>query len=173
MDKMKAASGGFNSNIDEIAAAFEGPMATVMAEGKQLEHPTAKKLNVLVPITGTGVSRRAAEIAFSLGKVTIITAFYVGQKSSAKGTNRRDQRQARTILADIAEMASRYGVKIQTRSVFGGGPADAILAEAKTGGHDLIMMGVSRRSGERLFRRHASRCSRQITMFIVVSRDLA
>ena len=151
MDKMKTPSGGFNSKIDEIAAAFEGPMATVMAEGKQLEDPTSKKLNVLVPITGTDVSRRAAEIAISLGKCATITAFYVGPKSSTRATSRRDRRQARTILNDIAEMASRYSVKIEKRSVFGTGPADAILAEAKTGVHDLIVMGVSRRPGEKLY----------------------
>jgi nucleotide-binding universal stress UspA family protein len=151
MDKMKTPSGGFNSKVDEIAAAFEGPMVTVMAEGKQLEDPTTKKLNVLVPITGTDVSRRAAEIAFSLGKDATITAFYVGQKSSAKATNRRDRRQARTILADIAEMGSRYSVITKTRSIFGTAPADAILAEAKTGRYDLMVMGVSRRSGEKLY----------------------
>jgi K+:H+ antiporter len=152
MEKMKTSSGAFNSKVDEIAAAFEGPMVTVMAEGEQLEDPTSKKLNVLVPITGTDVSRRAAEIAFALGKGGTITAFYVGQKSSAKATDKRsDRRQARMILNDTAEMASRYNVKIKTRSVFGAGPADAILAEAKTGVHDLIVMGVSRRPGEKLF----------------------
>ena len=56
-------------------------MATVMAQGKQLEEPTSKTLGVLVPITGTDVSRRAAEIAFSLGKGATVTALYVEQKS--------------------------------------------------------------------------------------------
>ena len=152
LEKMKTPSGAFNSRIDEIAAAFEGPMATVMAQGKQLEEPTSKTLGVLVPITGTDVSRRAAEIAFSLGKGATVTALYVEQKGWAKaGSGRLSRRQARTILNDIAEMASRYNVKIETRRVSDVRPANAILNEAKAGAHDLIVMGVSRRPGERLY----------------------
>jgi nucleotide-binding universal stress UspA family protein len=133
-------------------SALGGPMATVMAQGKQLEEPTSKTLGVLVPITGTDVSRRAAEIAFSLGKGATVTALYVEQKSWAKsGNGRSSRRQARTILNDIAEMASRYNVKIETRKVSGVRPANAILNEAKAGAHDLIVMGVSRRPGERLY----------------------
>src|SRR5262249_29864186 len=84
LEKMKSPSGAVDSRIDEIVAAFEGPMATVMAQGKQLEKPTSKTLGVLVPITGTDVSRRAAEIAFSLGKGATVTALYVEQKSWVK-----------------------------------------------------------------------------------------
>src|SRR5262245_48457607 len=152
LDKMKTPSGGFNSKVAEIAAAFEGPMATVLAQGKQLEEPASKTMNVLVPISGTDVSRRAAEIAFLLGKGATVTAIYVTQKGLAKlriGGWRR--RQARTILNDIGEMASHYNVKIHTRSVTGVRPADAILTEAKAGAHDLIVMGVSRRPGESLY----------------------
>jgi len=151
LEKMKSPSGAFDSRIDEIVAAFEGPMATVMAQGKQLEKPTSKTLGVLVPITGTDVSRRAAEIAFSLGKGATVTALYVEQKSWVKAGSGRLSRQARTILNDIAEMASRYKVKIETRKVSGVRPANAILNEAKAGAHDLIVMGVSRRPGERLY----------------------
>ena len=152
LEKMKTPSGAFNSRIDEIAAAFEGPMATVMAQGKQLKEPTPKTLGVLVPITGTDVSRRAAEIAFSLGKGATVTALYVEQKGWGKaGSGRLSRRQARTILNDIAEMASRYNAKIETRRVSDVRPANAILNEAKAGAHDLIVMGVSRRPGERLY----------------------
>ena len=152
LEKMKTPSGAFNSRIDEMAAAFEGPMAIVMAQGKQLEEPTPTTLGVLVPITGTDVSRRAAEIAFSLGKGATVTALYVEQKGWAKaGSGRLSRRQARTILNDIAELASRYNVKIETRRVSDVRPANAILNEAKAGAHDLIVMGVSRRPGERLY----------------------
>jgi Kef-type K+ transport system membrane component KefB/nucleotide-binding universal stress UspA family protein len=144
IEKMKTPSGDFTSELDEITAAFEGPLATVLASGKHLEDPTPKKLRVLVPITGTGVSRRAAEIACSLGKDASITALYVGR-------SRQERRQSKTILDDVDKMASRYKIKIDTRSVFGTKPANAILAEVKGRGQDLIVMGVDRRPREKLY----------------------
>jgi Kef-type K+ transport system membrane component KefB/nucleotide-binding universal stress UspA family protein len=152
MDQMQMANGAFNSEIDSIAAAFEGPIAIVIAQGNQLDERASSGLNILVAITGTDVSRRAAEMAFSLGKGGAVTALYVGQTKRGKFRSKRsDQRHAREILNDIAEMASRYGLKIETRMLSGAAPADAILAEAKSGGHDLIVMGVSRRLGDKLF----------------------
>jgi nucleotide-binding universal stress UspA family protein len=53
-------------------------------------------------------------------------------------------------LDDIAEMASRCNVKIETCKVSSIRPANAIVNKAKAGAHDLIVMGVSRRPGERL-----------------------
>ena len=152
MDKMQMANGAFNSEMDRIAFAFEGPIAIVIAQGKRLEEPTSSGLNILVPITGTDVSRRAAEMAFSLGKGGTVTALYVGKTKRGKSRSQRlDRRHAREILNDIAEMASRYGSKIETRILSGSAPADAILAEAKNGAHDVIVMGVSQRPGDKLF----------------------
>jgi hypothetical protein len=48
-------------------------------------------------------------------------------------------------------MAGRYGLKIETRAVSLGSPAKAIAAEATKGKHDFIIMGVSRRPGDKLF----------------------
>jgi nucleotide-binding universal stress UspA family protein len=151
-DKMQTANGAFSSEIDNVASAFEGPLALVIAEGERLEEPAAKALNILVPITGTDVSRRAAELAFSLDKTGSVTALYVGRSARGRAASKRGgTRHAREILKDIVEMASRYGLKIETHIVLHANPANAILAEAKKGGHDLIVMGVSRRPGEKLF----------------------
>jgi hypothetical protein len=65
IDHMKAQDGSFHDNIDRIVGAFEGPIAIVMPKGELLAHPQGR-LNILVPIAGTDVSRRAAELAFSL-----------------------------------------------------------------------------------------------------------
>ncbi len=150
-DKMQTPNGAFSSEIDNIASAFAGPLAVVVAKGERLDEPVAKGLNILVPITGTDVSRRAAEVAFSLSNKGNVTALYVGHPSSSKAASKRGRRYAREIMNDIDEMASRYNSKIEMRIVPRGSPANAILAEAKKGGHDLIVMGVSRRPGEKLF----------------------
>ena len=150
-DKMQTPNGAFSSEIDNIALAFAGPLAVVVAGRERLDEPVAKGLNILVPITGTDVSRRAAEVAFSLSNKGNVTALYVGQPNSSKAASKRGRRYAREIMNDIDEMASRYNSEIEMRIVPRGTPANAILAEAKKGGHDLIVMGVSRRPGEKLF----------------------
>jgi Kef-type K+ transport system membrane component KefB len=151
-DKMQTANGVFTPDIVAVAAAFEGPLAIVIAKGEQLNEPAPKSLNMLVPITGTDVSRRAAELAFSFGKRGNITALYVGQVRKGKASRKQSGRlHAGAILKDIAEMASRYSLKIETRIIQRADPAKAIVAEAVKGKHDLIVMGVSRRPGEKLF----------------------
>jgi Kef-type K+ transport system membrane component KefB/nucleotide-binding universal stress UspA family protein len=149
-EKMRTSSGSFSSDVDAIANAFEGPLAIVIADGEQLKEPRPKTLNMLVPITGTEVSRRAAELAFSLGKAKV-TALYVGARGGAGARKQSGKEHAREILRDTAEMAERYGLKIETRIVSRGEPAKAIADEAVKGKHDLIVMGVSRRPGEKLF----------------------
>jgi Kef-type K+ transport system membrane component KefB/nucleotide-binding universal stress UspA family protein len=151
-DKMLTAKGTFNAEIDAIAFAFEGPLAIVVAKGEPLKEPITKNLNILVPITGTEVSRRAAEFAFSLGKSGKITALYVGETKRGKASSKRAHRlHAREILSDVVEMASRYGLKIETSIVPGANAADAILAQAKNVPNGLIVMGVSRRRRDKLF----------------------
>jgi nucleotide-binding universal stress UspA family protein len=48
-------------------------------------------------------------------------------------------------------MADRYDVKVRTAVRADVAPDAAILAQAKQGGHDLIVMGVQRRPGDKLF----------------------
>ena len=151
-DKMLTANGAFNPEVGAIAKAFEGPFAIVVTPGQPFDEFISTRLNILVPLTGTNISRRAAEVALSLGKDSVITALYVGQPKRGKAVSKRlDRRHAREILKDIAEMASRSGLKLETRIVSGANPAKAILAEAKKGAHDLIVMGVSPRPGDKLF----------------------
>ena len=60
-------------------------------------------------------------------------------------------RQEEAILKDIVEVADRYSTAIRTTMRANVAPEAAILREAQTGRYDLIIMGVSRRSGEKLF----------------------
>jgi Kef-type K+ transport system membrane component KefB/nucleotide-binding universal stress UspA family protein len=149
IDHMKAKDGSFNDNIDRIVGAFEGPIAIVTAKGEHLAQPH-ESLNILVPIAGTDVSRRAAELAFSLHSDCPVTALYVakGRTVWRRRTNRPHQQ---AILEDVVELANRYKAKIETLIRPNVAPEEAILTEAKRGNHDIVVMGVSRRPGDKLF----------------------
>ena len=54
-------------------------------------------------------------------------------------------------MKEIVGVADQYGVEVRTATRSDLPPADAILRQARLGGHNLIVMGVSRRAGEILF----------------------
>jgi nucleotide-binding universal stress UspA family protein len=102
------------------------------------------------------VSRRAAEVAIAIAGACKrpITALYVSTPSGSDRRKRggfRTRRQEQAIMKEIVEIADRYDVAASTEIRADLAPRDAILAEAKKRGHELIVMGVSRRSGDKLF----------------------
>jgi Kef-type K+ transport system membrane component KefB/nucleotide-binding universal stress UspA family protein len=151
----KSRSGAFNPEIAGMALAFEGPLAIVMGQGEHLDEPDRCRFNILVPVAGTEVSRRAAEVAVALARACEcpMTALYVantGANAKRRG-GPRTRRQEQAILKEIVQMADRYDVEVKTSVRSDVAPDQAILAQAKKGGHDLIVMGVQRRPGDKLF----------------------
>jgi nucleotide-binding universal stress UspA family protein len=147
-----AKGGGFHKDITRIASAFEGPLAVTVGRNEHLEDPQHAPLNILVPVAGTDMSRRAAEVAIALGRAckAPVTAIYVLPKSPSGARGRRSRRQEQAILKDIVEVADRSDYEIKTAVQASVAPDKAIVTTAKRGGHDLIVMGVSRRAGEAL-----------------------
>jgi Kef-type K+ transport system membrane component KefB/nucleotide-binding universal stress UspA family protein len=155
LQNTKSRSGGFNPEIASMAVAFEGPLAIVMGQGDHLRHPDQCRFNILVPVAGTEISRRAAEIGIALARAceAPITALYVantGANAKRRGVT-RERRHEQAILKEIVQMADRYDVEAKTAVRSDVAPDAAILAQAKAGGHDLIVMGVQRRPGDKLF----------------------
>jgi nucleotide-binding universal stress UspA family protein len=111
-----------------------------------------------VPINGTEVSRNAAEVAFAMArtKKTSVTVLYVAVRAE-NGGKKRPRRSIKTrqhedaILKDVVELADTYGVKVKTAVLGDIAPEDAILQEVDRGKHNLIVMGVNRRPGDKLF----------------------
>jgi len=103
---------------------------------------------ILVPVNGTDVSRRAAEVAFALARSggSRVSALYV-----ASGRVRAMRRSEEAVLKDIVELADRYDARVRTALRVDTAAADAILEEATRGSYDLIVLGVARRAGETLF----------------------
>ncbi len=60
-------------------------------------------------------------------------------------------RNEEAVLKDIAELADRYDVRLRTALRVDVAAEEAILREAKRGGYDLVLLGVTRRPGETLF----------------------
>jgi Kef-type K+ transport system membrane component KefB/nucleotide-binding universal stress UspA family protein len=157
LEKTVARKKEFHSNVNLIAAEFDGPLAVVDARGSHLEDPLDSNLDILVPISGNEVSRNAAEVAFAIAraKKTPVTALYVAARTN--GGSKKPRRLIKTrqhedaILKDIVELGDTYGVKVSTAVLGDIAPEEAILKEAKKEGHNLIVMGVSRRPGEKLF----------------------
>ena len=126
------------------------------ANGDHLKQPQQSPLHLLVPVTGNEVSRRAADVAIAIARACEcpITSLYVATGGAGNGRKRRGfraRRQEQAIMKDIVEMADRHDVTARTAVHSDVVPHEAILAEVKKHGHDLIVMGVSRRPGDNLF----------------------
>jgi Kef-type K+ transport system membrane component KefB/nucleotide-binding universal stress UspA family protein len=156
IDKTRGKGGSFDEGVSRIASAFEGPLAIVAGHGDHLSEPQRSPTQILVPVTGSEVSRRAADVAMAIASACDcpVTALYVatsGANNGHKGRVFRARRQEQAIMKDIVEMADHYDVTARTAVRADLAPRDAILGEAEKGAHDLIVMGVSRRPGDKLF----------------------
>ena len=151
-----ATKGAFHPDVTRIAAAFEGPLAITFGKGIHLRQPERSPLHILVPVNGTDVSRRAAEVALAIAHACNcpVAALYVAHgatDSPGKRRGFRARQQEQAIMKDFVEMADRYDVKAKTAVRADLAPDKAILAELKEAKHDLIIMGAGRRPGDKLF----------------------
>jgi K+:H+ antiporter len=148
--------GSFDEGVGRIASAFEGPLAIVAGHADRLSEPQRSPTHILVPVTGSEVSRRAADVAMAIASACDcpVTALYVatsGANNGHKGRVFRARRQEQAIMKDMVGMADHYDVTAKTAVRSDLAPRDAILEQANKGAHDLIVMGVSRRPGDKLF----------------------
>jgi nucleotide-binding universal stress UspA family protein len=113
------------------------------------------KLHILVPVNGTEQAKRGAEVAIVLARATNspVTALYVAPREAvSKRLRRPASRQNReAILKDVVDLASGYGLDVQTAVTADSAANDAILKEAERRKNNLIVLGVGRRPGDTLF----------------------
>jgi nucleotide-binding universal stress UspA family protein len=77
-----------------------------------------------------------------------VTALYVAPQTQ---TRKRPRRLADAILKDIVALGETYDVEARTAVRAEKSADDAILKEMAKRKHNLIVMGVERRPGEKLF----------------------
>ena len=145
----------FDASVTSIAMGFKGPLAIAATRGDLAEKPDGK-LSILVPVNGTEPSRRAAEVAITMARATKapLTVLYVAVRSNGKRGARRSLRTRRheeAILKDIVAIADGYNMSIRTAVLSEKAADDAILGEIERRKHNLVVMGVGRRPGEKLF----------------------
>lgn len=154
IDKVTASKDRFDRKIDDIAAEFEGPLAIVAAKGKHLKQPMPDALNILVPVSGSGISKRGAEVAVALaqagsGSLRVIYVATTRDKGAQRGASRGLSQEA-GILKDASDLAARYDVDITTTLRVNRAPEAAILREIDTTDVDLVVMGVDRIQADHL-----------------------
>ena len=148
--------GAFRHRIAAAAAGFEGPLMIVRARGRHLREPRTSGFRIVLPVTGTDVSRRAAEIAVALARAANVSISAIHASSEARGKSeahepRRAMRaHEEQILHDVETLAQLYGVAVETTLRHGVSAEDAIMHAAGRAG-DLIVMGANRRSGSPLY----------------------
>ncbi len=158
IDEALQEDGEINPLVGAIAAGFEGPTAIVAARGPHAQDPAGYHLNILVPINGTSYAARASEVALAIARAqrTSVTALFVSQQPQGLSRQQRLGRHLGTdnaedaILRHFVELAEQYEVPVRTAVRGGVPPAAAILQQIRRGDHNLVVLGVSPRTGDAL-----------------------
>lgn len=142
----------FSPHVTQLAEGFEGPLTIVEARDGHIKDPAQAALSILVPVNGTGPSRRAAEVAISMARATRapVTALYVAPPKQ-NGAKARNRQMADAVLKDIVKLGETYDVEAVASLRSEKDADDAILKEAAKRRHNLIVIGVERRPGKELF----------------------
>ncbi len=148
LEKTVARKNQFHDDTTKVVTGFEGPLAMLDARGLHHEEPLPGKLSILVPVNGTDVSRRGAEVGIVLARAAKapLTALYVNP-GGKKGARAYEE----AILKEIVRLAETYDVTLRTAVRADIRPDDAILKEIARRKSNRVVIGVARRPGEKLF----------------------
>lgn len=155
----------FYRAIAQSAAGFSGPFAVVLARREHRSGKVRAPLNILVPVSGTSISRRGAELAVALaqGSHGSVTALHIaGRNASRRPLRERfgaifgrqseaeEEPASNPITEEIVQLARAYSVNVRSAVRSHRDAETVILREIGAGRHDVLVMGVSPRPGEPL-----------------------
>jgi nucleotide-binding universal stress UspA family protein len=151
------ARGGFSKDLSTFTQGVEGPIAVVDTRDGGRIFAGRRHGRILIPVSGTEVSRRGVEVGLILARATDaqVTALYVTRENAGTSRHSSSRRQIirrdeLAVLKDVAALAERYDVPLRSSTRADMAPNTAILREAGRG-YDLVVLGVSRRPGDLLF----------------------
>jgi Kef-type K+ transport system membrane component KefB/nucleotide-binding universal stress UspA family protein len=154
-----SAGSSFSTQIARNAAGFEGAFAIAIARGAHRNALNGAPPNILVTVSGTRVSRNGAEVAIALARASqgSVTALHVDSSSEGIlpwrqrfGSALAPRSSAAAAVREIVELGEHYGIQVRGR-IRRGGLRHALLHELADEKHDLLVLGVSVRSGDELF----------------------
>lgn len=146
--------GTFSGALKDISSGFDGPLCLVLngarANGKM--PVLSAGTTILVPVNGTEVARRAADFALALARPhrTRVKVLYVSQARQGSRPGSVSHRREEAVLKDVADLADRYGVAVDT-AIRTRATADRAIAREVAKGAAMVVMGVTQRPGEELF----------------------
>jgi Kef-type K+ transport system membrane component KefB/nucleotide-binding universal stress UspA family protein len=155
-----ATNGTFDRAIAQAAASFDRAFAIVVARGVYRHDTAATRLRILVPVSGTRISRQGSEVAVALAQAThgTVTALYAASGARPRprvpwrrriGAALAPEDPADAAIREVRELGSHYGVHVRGK-VRKRATESAVLAELHGGQYDLVVMGVTPRAGEHL-----------------------
>lgn len=139
---------GYGPVVDRVAREFSSVMAIAIGAPPE-------SLRIMVPVTGTDYSRRAAEVAVALAKGanTAVTVLHVTRPRSEMGLTRLEHEAtapARAVVREIEAMARREGVAFRSVVRTHRLHEQVIQQELQAGHHTMLVLGVNARPGDRL-----------------------
>jgi Kef-type K+ transport system membrane component KefB/nucleotide-binding universal stress UspA family protein len=144
---------GLDPRVLEVARDVPPPLAISIARGVHALDPLDSPLNILVPVNGTDASRRGAEVAFALAAAeqASVLILHVATSDDRQGKGRdSNRRQRHAVLRDMRALAERMKVPVRTVVRHNRSAPDAIARQGRLGGHNLVVMGLTRRTGDEL-----------------------
>ena len=154
LDEGVTAAAARPDGLANILTEFDGVTVVAIAKGSDASDSPPAKLSILLPITGTDYSQRAAELAVALAKggSASLTALHVAPPASEVDILRNPEElvaSGRTMVNGIRELGKREGVRVKTLVKVRKSAQDAILAQAERGKHNLVVLGVKSRGDEK------------------------
>lgn len=153
VDPVSSESGGFSRRVSRLVSGFANMVAIVVSrEGRT--PVTDNELRILIPISDTERSIRAVEFGCALARPSgaAVAVIYILEPNETQQRPRfgREESGHAAAFERIDEISENTGVKI-TKTLQEGSSAEvAVLRHARRGRYNLLVVGVSRRAGERL-----------------------
>ncbi|MCO6184682.1 cation:proton antiporter [Rhizobium sp. L1K21] len=152
MEPMMDEKGGFSARTTELSGAFSGTTALISSRGT-LNQQADADLRILVPFSGTRQSTNAVEFALVIAKASGCSVGVLSITEPRADTFPRLSdvpSQEKSVFSEVDALAKYYDVSVHKITQQGGSPEVTILRHARRGRYNLIIMGVTHRSGEKL-----------------------